>query len=119
MHRYATLWRRICSGKRYDGRPFFYGGGDNQLVAAEVDAMVNQWLHLSVTWDGTTIRFYVNSQLIDSSDISIDFSNLDIRIGGDEDKDGSNSYWRGRIDDIRIYSRTLSAEEIQGLFDLR
>ena len=71
------------------------------------------WSHLAATYDGTTLRLYVNgtqvSQLAQSGPIAT--SNSPVRIGG-------NSVWgehfNGLIDEVRIYNRGLSATEIQG-----
>lgn len=74
---------------------------------------VNQWTHLAGTYDGATLRLYANGSLVSSQAQSgggIQVTNGVLRIGG-------NNYWgeffRGRIDEIRIYNRVLSANEIQ------
>ena len=72
----------------------------------------NQWIHLAGTYDGTTLRLYVNGNQVSSQPQAggIDVTNGVLRIGG-------NSYWgeffQGRIDEVRIYNRALSASEIQ------
>lgn len=72
----------------------------------------NQWIHLAGTYDGTTLRLYVNGNQVSSQPQTggIDVTNGVLRIGG-------NSYWgeffQGRIDEVRIYNRALSASEIQ------
>ena len=70
------------------------------------------WSHLAATYDGTTIRLYVNgaqvSQLAFSGSITVSTGAL--RIGG-------NNVWgewfSGPIDEVRVYSRALAATEIQ------
>ncbi len=72
----------------------------------------NQWVHLVGTYDGSTMKLYVNGSQVSSQPQTggIDVTSGVLRIGG-------NSYWgeffKGRIDEIRIYNRALSASEIQ------
>jgi hypothetical protein len=73
---------------------------------------LNIWTHLAATYDGTTLRLYVNGVQAGSRAVSgaIQVSNRPLRIGG-------NSVWgewfAGRIDEVRIYRRALSAAEVQ------
>jgi chitodextrinase len=72
----------------------------------------NAWSHLATTYDGTTVRLYVNGVLGGSSTIvgSMPASAGPLRLGG-------NSIWsewfQGQLDDVRIYKRALTATEIQ------
>jgi hypothetical protein len=73
---------------------------------------LNTWSHLATTWDGTTMRLYVNGVQVGSRAVSgtIAVSSGQLRIGG-------NAIWgewfAGRIDEVRIYNRALSAAEVQ------
>jgi hypothetical protein len=64
------------------------------------------------TYDGTTLRLFINGGQVASVAVSgaIPSSAGVLRIGG-------NSLWgeffQGRIDEVRIYNRALSASEIQ------
>ena len=67
---------------------------------------------LAATYDGTTLRLYVNGTEVDSRAItggSLIASTGPLRIGG-------NAVWpeffQGLIDEVRIYNRALSAAEI-------
>jgi len=72
---------------------------------------LNAWSHIAMTYDGTALRVYVNGVLVKTSNFTgnIVTSNLPLRIGG-------NAIWgeffAGRIDDVRVYNRALSATEI-------
>ena len=73
---------------------------------------LNAWSHLAGTYDGATLRLYVNGVLVVSQPFtgSIVTSTGALRLGG-------NSLWgeyfTGRIDEVRIYNRALSQSEIQ------
>jgi hypothetical protein len=72
---------------------------------------LNGWTHLATTYDGATLRLYVNGVLSGSELVSgaLVTSTGALRLGG-------NSVWgeffQGRIDEVRIYSRALTQGEI-------
>jgi len=72
---------------------------------------LNTWTHLAGTYDGTTMRIYVNSVLVSSraqtGPVAVVAGPL--TIGGDAT---SGQYWNGRIDEVRIYNRALSQDQI-------
>lgn len=75
---------------------------------------VGTWTHFSGTWDGTSKRLYVNGvqagQFVSSQQVVFDAH--DIVIGADEN-DGQPAYrWKGAIDELHIFDRALSSEEI-------
>ncbi|MFB9421176.1 LamG domain-containing protein, partial [Nonomuraea rubra] len=73
---------------------------------------LNTWSHLAATYDGTTLRLYVNGVLTSERTAGgpIRTDNGVLRIGG-------NSLWgeyfNGLIDEVRIYNRALNAVQIQ------
>ena len=74
-------------------------------------AAERRWSHLAMTWDGLTIRVYVNGAQVSSSALAGTALTSDgpLRIGG-------NGVWpewfNGLIDEVRVYNRALSAAEI-------
>jgi hypothetical protein len=73
---------------------------------------INTWSHLAGTYDGATLRLYVNGALVGSQAFtgSIVTSTGALRIGGNA---VWGEYFQGRLDDIRIYNRALGLAEIQ------
>jgi hypothetical protein len=73
---------------------------------------VNAWSHVAATWDGTTLRLYVNGTQTASRALAgtMATSTRPLRFGG-------NAVWpewfRGRLDEIRIYDRALTAAQVQ------
>ena len=73
---------------------------------------LNTWSHLAVTYDGSSLRLYVNGDQVGSAAVSgsIPASSGPLRIGG-------NAIWgewfAGRIDDARVYNRALTGTEIK------
>jgi hydrogenase maturation factor HypE len=73
---------------------------------------LNTWSHLAGTYDGATLRLYVNGVLAASQPYtgSIITSSGALRLGGNA---VWGEYFTGRIDEVRIYNRALSQSEIQ------
>ncbi len=73
---------------------------------------LNAWTHLAATYDGATVRVYVNGIAVGTAPVSgsIVASTLPFRIGG-------NAVWgeffHGLIDEVRVYNRALGAAEIR------
>jgi len=120
-------WSTVIFKERPGGMLYslYSNGGSNRPIGqvflnnAEQDAPgttlvpLNTWTHLASTYDGATLRLYVNGVLAGSKAVagSLAATTNPLRIGG-------NSIWReffnGQIDEVRLYKRPLSAGEIQG-----
>ncbi len=78
---------------------------------------LNQWYHVVATYDGTTIKTYLNGALSNSEVFP-----LTIKYTSDKLVFGSWSYGQatnlfvGKIDEARIYNRALTAGEISALY---
>ena len=72
----------------------------------------NTWTFLAETYDGSTLRLYVNGTLVSSQAQtgSIPTSTNPLQIGGDSIY---GQYFAGMIDDVRIYNIALTATQIQ------
>jgi hypothetical protein len=73
---------------------------------------VNTWSHLAATFDGGTVRLFVNGIQVASQAQStpLTTSTGPLSIGGTT---AYGEYFQGRIDEVRVYSRALSASELQ------
>jgi uncharacterized protein (TIGR03437 family) len=78
----------------------------------------NTWSQVAVTFDGTTVRFYINgvpSQTITGQMYSYGLATYVIggnAIGGST----TGASFNGLLDEIQIYDRALSAAEIEALY---
>lgn len=90
------------------------GSQTNVVYFYNETSSLNKWLHLAGVWDGAKIYIYKNGILMNSTTQiitpGINFSPLTIA------KDNSNQYFNGIIDEIKIYKRALSAEEIKKIY---
>ena len=94
-------------------RPAVYinTGGSDIIVRGRSSLPLNTWTHLSATYDGTTLILYVNGIPTNGASATgtISVSAGLLRIGGST---VSAQYFRGRIDEVRIYNRALAQSEI-------
>ena len=86
--------------------------GGEQSAVGPTALPLNTWSHLATTYDGTTLRLFVDGNQVatKAQTGSAAVSTGMLRIGG-------NSIWsepfRGLIDEVRVYNRALTAAEIQ------
>jgi hypothetical protein len=79
------------------------------------------WIHLAGTYDNKTVKFYLNGELKDTLDdpnawgITLSQDTNDLEIGNTLTDPEDDKSFRGLIDDVRLYDRALSAEEIAWL----
>jgi hypothetical protein len=87
-------------------------GGIARLVDGPSQLGVNTWMHLAATYDGSALRLYVNGSQVASTTLtgSIATSSGALRIGGNS---VFAEWFRGRLDDVMVYNRALSASELQ------
>jgi fibronectin type 3 domain-containing protein len=81
-------------------------------ASASTGLAAGTWAHLAETYDGSSVRLYVNGTLISTTAApgSLASSSLPLRIGGNNIW---GEYFSGLIDEVRVYNRALSASEIQ------
>jgi hypothetical protein len=75
---------------------------------------INEWIHVTATWDGATMRIHKNGvevgSLAKSGTLSTNpTANVAI---GNQPTVGDDRPFSGLIDDVRIYTRALTPEEI-------
>jgi hypothetical protein len=87
--------------------------GAEQILYAETHLEPKKWTHVAATYDGATQRLYVDGTEMGSQPMSgpIQHSNGVLRIGGDSIW---GEYFPGYIDEVRIYNRALTGDEIRG-----
>jgi uncharacterized repeat protein (TIGR02543 family) len=92
--------------------------GTYDITATEYTLPLNEWVHLTITQEGTTfkmyhdgIEFYSDDNcLIKPSDMGVNTNNFLVK-----SHFGSDGYSSCKFDEFRIYSRALSQAEIAGI----
>ncbi|NOY71716.1 MAG: hypothetical protein GXP14_04970 [Gammaproteobacteria bacterium] len=124
----ANAWDNGSSESGYDlffsnntnGIAFRVATSSNNLFATTsvTTLQLGQWYHLAGTYDGSSIKLYVNgtlnSSVLKSGNINYSPLPSGLYIGKFQDSNESNEF-DGNIDDVRIYNRALSAAEVSAL----
>ncbi|MFM8357323.1 MAG: LamG-like jellyroll fold domain-containing protein, partial [Verrucomicrobiota bacterium] len=95
---------------------FFIYGSDSFQFSLTTSAAINDgaWHHVVAVREGTVGRIYLDGVLAASASGTVQALNsLNVFLG--YDGRDSNGYYRGLIDEVRLYSRALSASEVTSL----
>ncbi len=102
------------------GLHFFDKSGKDNDLNIHVDA--NHFSHLSVTYDGSAFNFYVNNgDSLQTATATLGYAwvfangSRRFRVGGVENN--SEGSFNGLIDEVRLWSKSLSEEEIATNYD--
>ena len=113
-------WQMSWKGDNLRVYAYDSGGGAPYLTTTNFS--VSQWYHVAVTTDNSNLKFYVNGNL--ESENAYDTclgcgSNDDnLRIGS-SGENGIWEYFNGILDEVVVFNRTLSAEQISALYNNR
>lgn len=88
-------------------------GGTSNYDAGDIK--LDQWTHLAFSYDGSILRIFQDGHLTAFYNVTGDMiaSDLTTHIGNVNNAD--NRYWNGLLDDIRVYNRGLTVDEIAEL----
>ncbi len=96
-----------------------WGGGDLVTAGENYSNLsVNEWHHIVMTYNGSVLRFYrdgINTAVSSVNSITIHNSTQPLFIA--HKSDWSN-YFDGKIDEVLVYNRALSTDEITTLYNL-
>ena len=87
-----------------------FGIQPNDISVESTDNIRREWYHVAVSFDGKTLRIYINAQLNGElpHDVPMTSAEADLVIG---------QSFSGIIDDVRIYNKALSEDEIVDAMD--
>ncbi|HVR85055.1 MAG TPA: LamG-like jellyroll fold domain-containing protein [Planctomycetota bacterium] len=77
--------------------------------------IVNEWHHVAYTYDGTTHQIYIDGILSGSSTNASDKGQPSSVELGRYDQGNTKEYFRGYLDEVRIYAGALTAGDLKGI----
>ncbi|MCP4203257.1 MAG: hypothetical protein GY769_15140 [bacterium] len=97
------------------------GGTTTTLIASSGDLPENVWIHVAAVYDGApdteTMELFLDGVSVGSTaktgSLSVSPA-VPVWIGGNPTEPTSKP-WKGRLDDVRVYDRALSASELAAL----
>jgi hypothetical protein len=125
---YATyqLITRNASLSATPGFTLRFGTGNSQLSSDYLysgdnigNVYFDIWQFIVGTWDGTAMKFYQNGILISSTARTglLNYTNGDLQFGKGLGGTGLPQFYEGEIDDIGIWNRALTQQEITNLYN--
>ena len=103
------------------------GQSTTTLIASSGVVEIGEWQHAAATWDGTTMRLYLNGEEVGSTakggDAVATDASVKASIGSQPpdayatDISHISKYFDGFLDDVRLYDGALSQDEIQILME--
>jgi hypothetical protein len=107
------VWFQVIGEGRSGTAPY-------TILKASKQIQLNDWSLITSTYDGTYMKVYVNGSLLLSQPTTTKINTLGtsgISIGVSKQANGIWHYFDGKIDDVGIWERALTAEEIKFLFE--
>jgi len=94
----------------------FNGGCNNADLNSGIVPVAGQWYHVVGTYDGTTIKIFVNGALANSATLAttIGTNTYPLAIGENSQQSGRN--WAGSIDEVKIFDRALPDTEVYAMY---
>ena len=89
--------------------------GGFHFLSANINLNTDNWYHCAFTYDGNDLKLYVNSQLVGVTTIGGSLTNTipqPLVIGSHE----QDNLFNGSIDEVGIWNRALSQEDIFNLY---
>ena len=93
------------------------GDPDTTISLPKLGLKANRWYHVTGTFDGKEIRVYVNGKLegekaVDKKGPVMVWNDNNIEIGGRPDTNGGANLYKGKMDELAVYNRALTAAEV-------
>ncbi|MFN7161311.1 MAG: LamG-like jellyroll fold domain-containing protein [Candidatus Gracilibacteria bacterium] len=100
------------------GGQFLASVDGTNLDSANTTLTANTWYLLSMTYQGSSMKLYVNDSLAGTYTRTANYLRDRAQIGSNTDVSGNPiAFFAGLIDDVRIYGRALTGGEITNLYN--
>ncbi|WP_165786736.1 LamG-like jellyroll fold domain-containing protein [Heyndrickxia camelliae] len=96
-------------------RTYVYINGAYQTVDIPINLIgLNKWNYIMMTYNGSTINMYLNGDFVSSKSVTgtIAYPNMDWNVGAEPGATSPSYFFKGQIENVRIWNRVLSSTEI-------
>jgi hypothetical protein len=103
------------------------GQSTTTLIASSGALVTDEWQHAAATWEGSTMRLYLNGEEVGNAAKGGDAVATDAGINaaiGSQPSDAFASdparvvkFFDGLIDDVRLYNEALTVERLEGIME--
>ncbi len=132
----TTGWMTLAGNTESGGYELYISGRENRVygklrrngaygeVSGSLDPYVGQWIQVALTYDGRVLRLYCIGEEVDlddaGADYAIQYAHANHFLIGAEASAGADPepgwyFTYGQVDEVRVYDRALSREELQQL----
>lgn len=113
----SNFWISVLSNRRV--RVYLNG---NSFLNTSASLNFNEWTHIAAVYDSSLssnrLKIYINGEEVASANtssgsISATPDHLAYRMGRKPEDSGSQLYFKGEIDEVRVFNTSLTGEELQ------
>ena len=117
------LYWYINSGQK-NMSPFNGADVDTTLSLPNLGLKPNNWYHVVGTFDEEKIQIYLDGELAGEKEVPNNgpvmvWNDNNIEIGGRPDTNGGANLYKGLLDELAVYDRALTAEEVETVMNAR
>jgi hypothetical protein len=120
----------LCIGGDYKGKTWFRNRAQFECAkkgkTSKTPVVDNQWHQVVGTYDGQTLQIYIDGKLDIEKKLKeivpMKHNDVDIMIGClavPEPNPYEHAFFDGLIDEVRLYNRVLSSEEVAALYMIK
>lgn len=108
----ADFYMLQLSATQYEAR--FRNSGGTAYTITSASVSLNEWQHLALVYDGTTLKFYKNGALQGSASASgtINAATLALNMGRLPFNTSTTFFFSGRLDEVALWGAALTQSEI-------
>lgn len=93
-------------------------GGATGFAPTDVIPDTSMWHFIALTYDGHRMKYYINGQLHDTLTVTkTPGVTTEVLAIGRHPYPGYDYWFKGKIDEVRVYERALTARDILKLYD--
>lgn len=94
----------------------FNGGCGNADLNSGIVPVAGQWYHVVGTYDGVTIKIFVNGVLANSAALATTIGSNTYPLYIGENSQAPGREWTGTIDEVKIFDRALPDNEVYSMY---